>query len=137
MTEYAKPLPVADADTAPFWDGAKAGKLVLKSCLDCGKAHFYPRALCPHCHSDRLEWIEAKGTGEIHTFTIARRGAGKAFEREAPYAVAIVQLDEGPRMLSNVVTDDVEAVRIGQRVVVVFAEADEGVVLPKFRLEKQ
>jgi uncharacterized OB-fold protein len=133
MADEAKPLPVADADTTPFWDGARDGRLVLKSCLDCGRAHFYPRALCPHCHSDRLDWIEAKGTGEIHTFTIARRGAGKAFEKDAPYVVAVIALDEGPRMLSNVLTDDVEAVRIGQRVRVTFDPAGGDVALPKFR----
>lgn len=134
MAEEPKPLPVIDADTKPFWDAVGEGKLKIKSCGECGKAHFYPRALCPHCHSDRLDWIEAKGTGEIYTFTIARRGAGKAFEADAPYVVALIQLDEGPRMMSNVVTDDVESVRIGQRVRVVFAEAGEGVVLPKFAL---
>lgn len=134
MAQESKPLPVIDADTRPFWDAACEGKLKIKSCDECGRAHFYPRALCPHCHSDRLDWIEAKGTGEIYTFTIARRGAGKAFEADAPYVVALIQLDEGPRMMSNVVTDDVESVRIGQRVRVVFAEAGEGVVLPKFAL---
>lgn len=134
MAEEPKPLPVIDADTKPFWDAAREGKLKIKHCDECGKAHFYPRALCPHCHSDRLDWIEVKGAGEIYTFTIARRGAGKAFEADAPYVVALIQLDEGPRMMSNVVTDDVEAVRIGQRVRVVFAEAGEGVVLPKFAL---
>ena len=132
MAEEPKPLPVVDADTRPFWDGAREGKLRIKTCTECGRAHFYPRALCPHCHSDRLDWIDAKGTGEIYTFTIARRGAGKAFEADAPYIVALIQLDEGPRMMSNIVTDNVETVRIGQRVRVVFAEAGEGVVLPKF-----
>lgn len=131
---YDKPLPVIDSESRPYWDALKQHRLTLKRCQDCGKHHFYPRALCPHCHSDAVEWVEARGTGTIYSFTIARRPAGPAFKADTPYVVAVVELDEGARMMSNIVTDKVDAVRIGQHVSVQYEDVTEEVTLPKFRL---
>lgn len=133
-TMYEKPLPTVDPESAPYWSALKQHRLVLKRCLDCGRHHFYPRALCPNCHSDALEWTDARGSGSIYSFTIARRPAGPAFKADAPYVVAVVQLDEGARMMTNIVTDDVDAVRIGQRVAVQFDDVTDDITLPKFRL---
>lgn len=131
---YDKPLPVIDSESRPYWDALKQHRLTLKRCQDCGKHHFYPRALCPHCHSDAVEWVEARGTGTIYSFTIARRPAGPAFKADTPYVVAVVELDEGARMMSNIVTDKVDAVRIGQHVTVQYEDVTDEVTLPKFRL---
>jgi hypothetical protein len=131
---YDKPLPVIDGESRPYWDALKQHRLTLKRCNDCGKHHFYPRALCPHCHSDAVEWVDARGTGTIYSYTIARRPAGPAFKADTPYVVAVIDLDEGARMMTNIVTDDVEAVRIGQRVTVQYDDVTDEVTLPKFRL---
>jgi hypothetical protein len=131
---YEKPLPSIDADSAPFWQAAREERLALPYCGDCGQAHFPPRALCPHCHGGTIEWRDASGEGVIYTYTIARRGAGAAFKDMAPYVIALIDLAEGPRMMSNIVTDDVETVRIGAAVRVVFDAVTEAVTLPKFEL---
>ena len=131
---YEKPLPTVDPESAPYWSALKENRLILKHCRDCGRHHFYPRALCPHCHSDALEWSDARGTGSIYSFTVARRPAGPAFKADAPYVVAVIDLDEGARMMTNIVTDNDDAVRIGQRVAVQFDAVTDEVTLPKFRL---
>lgn len=131
---YDKPLPVIDGESRSCWDALKQHRLTLKRCHDCGKHHFYPRVLCPHCHSDAVEWVDARGTGTIYSYTIARRPAGPAFKADTPYVVAVIDLDEGARMMTNIVTDDVEAVRIGQRVTVQYDDVTDEVTLPKFRL---
>ncbi len=131
---YEKPLPTVDPESAPYWSALKENRLILKHCRDCGRHHFYPRALCPHCHSDALEWSDARGTGSIYSFTVARRPAGPAFKADSPYVVAVIDLDEGARMMTNIVTDNVDAVRIGQRVAVQFDAVTDEVTLPKFRL---
>lgn len=132
---YEKPLPVVDADTRPFWEAAREHRLLIQHCPDCGRYVYYPRAICPHCHSDRLEWREASGEGTIYSFTVSRRPAGPAFEDDVPYVVAIIELEEGPRMMSNVKTDDVEKIRIGERVRVAFENVTDEIALPKFELE--
>ncbi|MCZ6558602.1 MAG: Zn-ribbon domain-containing OB-fold protein [SAR324 cluster bacterium] len=131
---YDKPLPVIDAETRPFWDAAKAHKFVLQHCGDCGKYVHYPRAICPHCNGRNMDWRDASGEGEIYSFTVARRPAGPAFKEDVPYVIVLVDLKEGPRMLSNLVTDDVDGVRIGQRVKVMFDEVTDEITLPKFEL---
>lgn len=131
---YEKPLPIIDPDTAAYWRAARDHRLLIKRCADCGRCHFYPRELCPHCHSDAVEWIEAKGLGTIYSYTIARRPAGPAFKADAPYVIAIVELDEGPRMMTNIIGSPPDSVRIGQRVVVTYEDVTEEVSLPKFSL---
>ncbi|RDE04881.1 Zn-ribbon domain-containing OB-fold protein [Sphingomonas aracearum] len=118
--------PAVNPETQAFWDAAAEGRLLLKHCLACGETHYYPRSLCPFCFSDRTEWREAAGTGEIYTVSVMRRGAG------APYAVAYVTLDEGPRMLTNL-RGDLDAFRIGDRVRVSFEATDGGPTVPMFR----
>ncbi len=129
---YDKPLPVIDPESQPYWDALKQNRLLLKRCRACERFHHYPRELCPHCHSDDLEWSQAAGTGRIYSYTVARRAAGPAFKPDVPYVVALVELDEGPRMMTNIVTPDVESVHIDQRVTVHFDEVTPEVTLPKF-----
>ncbi|OUS21955.1 hypothetical protein A9Q95_02590 [Rhodobacterales bacterium 59_46_T64] len=129
-----KPLPVIDHDSAPYWEAAREGRLDIPLCGDCGKHHFYPRAICPHCHSDNLTFDTVSGRGEVHTFTIARRPAGPAFADDVPYVVALIELEEGPRMMSRVQTDDPEAVKIGAKVEVTFVKATDEVTFPYFKM---
>ncbi|WP_370269359.1 Zn-ribbon domain-containing OB-fold protein [Nioella sp.] len=129
-----KPLPVIDHDSAPYWAAAHEGRLDIPLCGDCGRHHFYPRAICPHCHSDNLKFDTVSGRGEVHTFTIARRPAGPAFADDVPYVVALIELEEGPRMMSRIQTDDPESVRIGARVEVTFVKATDEITFPYFRM---
>ena len=129
-----KPLPVIDHDSAPYWEAAREGRLDIPLCGDCGRHHFYPRAICPHCHSDNLKFDTVSGRGEVHTFTIARRPAGPAFADDVPYVVALIELEEGPRMMSRIQTDDPESVRIGARVEVTYVKAPDEITFPYFRM---
>jgi hypothetical protein len=119
------PAPQANPETRAFWDAAAQGKLVIKSCRACGQAHYYPRALCPFCLSDQTEWKDCRGTGTIYSYSVMRRA-------EAPYAIAYVTLDEGPTMMTNLVDCDFDALRIGQKVKVVFTPTEGGPPVPTF-----
>jgi uncharacterized OB-fold protein len=138
MTDtYEKPRPVIDPGSEPFWSAAKQHRLSIPRCKACNRHHFYPRELCPHCHSDELEWTDVSGRGEIYSYTIARKPAGPAFAADVPYVVAMIALDEGPRMLTNIITADVDSVRIGDRVRVKFDDVAADLTLPKFVIEKE
>jgi uncharacterized OB-fold protein len=126
------PAPVANADSQPYWAAARERRLVIRKCKACGELHFMPRYLCPVCWSDRLEWVDAKGSGSVHSFTIVRRASDPAFAALVPYAVALVDLDEGPRMMANIVGIDALAVKIGDRVQVTFEDRGNGAMLPQF-----
>lgn len=128
-----KPMPVIDPGTQPYWDALKQNRLSLKHCKTCDQVHFYPRELCPHCYSDNLDWIDASGGGVIYSYTVAHRPAGPAFAEDVPYTIAIIDLDEGPRMMSRI-TNPESGVRIGARVQVRFQPADDGLVLPVFEM---
>ena len=116
--------PVANVETQVYWDAATKGKLTLKRCTSCGQPHFYPRALCPFCFGE-TEWIEAKGEGEIYSFSVMQRAP-------VPYTIAFIKLDEGPIMMSNIVNCDFDSLRIGQRVRVTFEPAENGQAVPMF-----
>lgn len=126
------PRPIANADSQAYWDAARERRLVIRKCNACGEVHFMPRHLCPHCWSDRLEWVVANGQGEVHSFTIIRRASDPAFASKVPYAVALIELDEGVRMMSNIVGEDALSVKIGDRVTVTFEDRGEGALIPQF-----
>lgn len=130
-----KPLPVVDEDSKPFWEAARDGKLVLKRCNSCSEFHFFPRAICPHCYSDAVTWAPSSGRGTIYSFTVARRPAGPAFKDDVPYAVALVQLEEGPRIMTRIVAD-ADSVRIGLPVEVTFQAVSDEISLPYFKLQE-
>ena len=119
------PAPEPSPDTAPFWDGAAKGTLLIKQCRACGQPHYYPRPLCPFCFSDATEWRTAAGTGTIYSFSVMRRA-------ETPYAIAYVTLDEGVTMMTNLVDCDFDALRIGQRVKLQWSPTDGGAPVPTF-----
>lgn len=111
----------------PYFDAAAEGKLMLKRCSDCGEHHHYPRALCPFCLSERVEWVQSKGRGEIYTFSVTRRGT------PVPYCIAYVRLDEGVTMMTNIVDCDLDSIRIGQKVEVAFRKTEGGISMPVFK----
>jgi uncharacterized OB-fold protein len=125
-------LPPLTDLTQPYWEGCKAGELKLQRCSDCGEHQFYPRNICAHCTSRNLAWITASGVGKIVSFTVVRRAISKAYD--APYIVALVDLEEGVRMMSNVVDADPEQVSVGDPVTVDFENWSDEVRLPVFRL---
>ncbi|HYF96144.1 MAG TPA: Zn-ribbon domain-containing OB-fold protein [Symbiobacteriaceae bacterium] len=131
MSEYAKPLPVVDPDSRPYWDAARAHRLMIQRCTACGKHQFYPRSRCSQCFAD-VEWVEASGRGHVYSFTIIHRAPGDAFQQEAPYVVALVDLAEGVRMMTNLRGIAPEEVRIGMPVRVTFADVTPEVTLPQF-----
>ncbi|MFT3816541.1 MAG: Zn-ribbon domain-containing OB-fold protein [Rubrivivax sp.] len=129
----ALPQPVANADSRPYWNAARERRLVIRRCKACGELHFMPRHLCPHCWSEDLEWVDAKGGGRVHSFSIIRRASDPAFASRVPYVVALVELDEGPRMMANILGDDALSVAIGDTVALTFEDRGDGALLPQFR----
>ncbi|GLZ09215.1 hypothetical protein Acsp03_66810 [Actinomadura sp. NBRC 104412] len=123
--------PMIDADTRPYWDGVARGELLLQHCLSCTRAIFYPRAVCPLCFSTELEWRPASGTGTVYSYTVLRRAFGR-FATNPPTVVALVDLDEGVRMMTHLVEVDPADVRIGSRVKVTVKTVEDGLSLPCF-----
>jgi hypothetical protein len=94
-------LPQIDADSAPFWEAAREGRLLIMHCRTCDSPYFYPRRYCPHCWSDETEWREASGNGTLYSYSIVRQNPVPPFRDWCPYAVVLVDLDEGVRMMAN------------------------------------
>ena len=132
MTHYNKPLPVPSVESRPFWDACRDHKLICQKCTDCGAFRFPPTRICPQCLGSNFAWVEMTGRGEVFSFTIFRRLYHPGFADDIPYVVAVVALDEGPRMLSNVVGMDVDLVRCGMPVQVRFDKATDDITIPKF-----
>lgn len=128
----SKPVPVPTPDSAPFWEGGRAGRLRIQRCSRCGVAFFYPRSSCPECGTEDVEWFDASGRATLHTYLINHLPA-PGFD-DGPYAIAVVELAEGPRMLTNIVgvEQTPEALVLDMPLVVEFDERD-GVFVPVFR----
>ena len=123
--ERKYPAPAVNPEIKPFFDAAAEGKLALKKCAACGQIHYYPRAICPFCGSERTEWISASGRGTIYSFSVMRRVL-------VSYAIAYVTLEEGVSMMTNIGDCSLVAIRICQRVKVVFKPTDGGPPVPMF-----
>ncbi len=130
---YAKPLPHLDEENRPWWDALKRHELYIQRCRDCGALRYYPRALCPECLSSRTEWLRSKGAGKVYTFTVTYQNTAPGFRESLPYVLAYVELEEGLKMLTNIVDCRPEEVRIGMPVAVVFDDVTPEVTLAKFR----
>ena len=126
------PAPPVTPETQPFWDAAAEGRLVLPRCDACATVIWYPRLFCPACGSTEVSWFDASGRGTVHSCTVTRKGGG-AYRHAGPYVLAYVELEEGPRVLTNVVGCPPEEVHIGQAVEAVFDPTGEGPSLLRFR----
>jgi len=133
MADYAKPLPVLDQDSRPFWESCRAHALALQQCAACGRFRYPPRLVCPHCLSEEARWTPVGGRGRVYVSLIVHRPAGAAWEADVPYNLSLVELDEGVRMWSNVVGCDPDAVQIGDRVELTYDDVTPEITLPRFR----
>jgi uncharacterized OB-fold protein len=136
LAEYTKPIPDPDPTNQVFFDGANEGKLMLPRCTTCNKVHFYPRILCPYCHSSQIEWFEASGTGFIHTYAVQHRAFG-GWADEAPFVTAYIDLAEGDRIftvLRGVDPEKPEEIEIGAKVQVEFEQATDEIAIPFWRV---
>ena len=127
-----RPIPHPDNVTAPYWSAAREHRLVMPHCQDCGKHHFYPHTLCPYCASPHIEWTQVSGNGSLYSYTVVNRAPSPAFAPDLPYVVAIVELDEGPHLMSNLVGCAPAQAKIGMRLKVAFRKVAEDSVLPVF-----
>lgn len=136
VNEHKLPTPTPDVtpETEPYWEGASEQILRLRVCEDCDLMYYYPRAHCPGCLSDRTRWVEASGRGTVYAHTVTRQTHGP-FADATPYVLAYVELEEGPRMMTNIVNCDPESIEVGQPVRAVYHETeseDQEVALVRF-----
>ena len=130
---YAKPLPRPNRLSQPFWDGARRHELLLQKCSACGHVWFPPSARCPGCLSAAYAWSQASGRGKVWSWIVMWQRYFPAFEEDIPYNVAYVELEEGPRLMTNLVGVENEAIYCEMPVEVVFEDATPEISLPKFR----
>ena len=129
------PPPVPQPESDFYWEKCKAHELWLRRCKACERSYFYPRDICPNCFSRDTEWVHSSGRGTLHTFAIVHRGPTPVFRDRAPYIAAIVEVESGARIPTNLVgiDPDPKLIKIGMPVEVVFQELDENINLPMFR----
>ncbi len=131
----ATPVPVVNPEVKVFWDATAEGRLLLPKCQECAGLIWFPRPFCPQCGSLKIDWVQASGKGTIYSFTVNRRGAGDLVEYKdpVPYVLAYVELEEGLRIMTNIVGCDPDSVKIGQAVEVVFHDTGQGSALYRFK----
>ena len=133
MLEYKKPIPVPSDESKPYWEGLREHRLMMPKCSACEGYWFPPTQYCTHCRSGDWAWTQVSGKGKVFSFVVYHRVYHPGFAEETPYAVAVIELAEGPRMLSNVVGVPPEAIICDMPVEIVFDDVAEGVTLPKFK----
>ena len=131
----APPLPAVDADSRPFWDAARAGRLVIQRCIECGLAQFYPRPRCVRCDGG-VEWTEATGDGTVYSYTVVHRAPHESLGPLVPYVIALVDLSEGVRMMSRLRGVGADEARIGLPVRVAFERLTDEISLPVFEARR-
>ena len=130
---YNKPLPAINEDTAPYWEYCRKHELRMQKCQQCGYIRFPVSIVCPKCHSLEAEWTKLSGKGKVYSFIVYHQAYHPSYKDDIPYAVAIIQLDEGPRMESNIIGCKMEDIKIDMPVEVSFDDVTDEVTLPKFK----
>jgi len=133
VMDYKKPLPKMSPWSAPFWDGCRRHELLIQKCQDCEAFNFYPKMYCANCLSSNLDWVKTSGLGKVYTHMTVYAYQPTEFTDDVPYVVAIVELDEGVRMMTNVVGCPPDEVQCEMRVKVVFEKATDEITLAKFK----
>ncbi len=126
-------LPAPDLETKPFWDGCKEGRFLIRHCNACGADHFYPRPFCPTCWSDDVAWKEASGRATLYTYSVVHVNDLPPFGERVPYVAAIVELEEGPRAMTNVEGVEHDALQIGMPLVVDYKPISDDITIAIFR----
>ncbi len=125
-------LPAPDDETQPYWAAVRDHRLLIKRCADCGKTHFYPRPFCPHCWSSAVAWEEASGDAVLYTWSVVHQNDLPPFPERVPYVAAVVDLVEGPRMMTNVVDCDADTLEVGMALRVRYEDLTDEVTVPVF-----
>ena len=134
MSKYSKPLPkISNQIVKEFYEGTKKHKLLVQHCNDCGRNIFYPKTFCPYCWSENIGWIDSKGKGKLYSYTVCMSNVSEVFELDLPYVVGVVDLEEGVRLLTNIVDCRPEDIKCDIDVEVVFRDVNEEFTLPMFR----
>jgi uncharacterized protein len=126
------PLPEPSIETEPFWAGVQERKLLMPKCGKCGKVTFPPTVACPHCDAQAFAWTQMSGRGKVFSFVVMHRVYRAAFKEKVPYVIAVIDLEEGPRIISNVVGMPIDEVQCEMPVKVVYEEVRDGYLIPKF-----
>ena len=134
MKEYKKPLPKPTPWSKPFWDGCKRHELLIQKCKECQNFIFYPKMFCPQCLSPNLVWVKASGRGKEYSYTVVHSYQPSEFSEDVPYIVAVIELNERVKMMSNVVGCKPDEVKCDMSVEVIFEDITEEFTLPKFKL---
>jgi uncharacterized OB-fold protein len=127
------PRPVPDDDSYPFWDGCREGRLLLQRCPSCEAFRYPPRPMCPQCATIGGEWVESSGRGVVYSWVVAHHPVHPALVDRVPYNIVLVELEEGPRIVSNLEDAEQDEIEAGQPVEVVFERVSDELTLPKFR----
>jgi len=130
---YNKPLPKVNADNKPFWDGCKEHRLLFQKCKDCGFIRWPPSLICPQCHSQDTEWTISEGRGKVYSFVVYHVAYHPEFKNDLPYVVAIVELEEGPHLLTNITGCSPDEVACDMRVEATWDDITKDFSLPKFQ----
>jgi uncharacterized OB-fold protein len=125
-------LPSVEGETRPYWEAAKQGRLLIKKCNACGEVHHYPRPFCPSCWSEDVEWQEVSGRGTLYTYSTIFRNDLEPFSAWGAYVAAVVELDEGPRLMTNIVDAAPETLRVGMPVKVRYRDLTDEWAAPVF-----
>lgn len=129
----ARPVPTADHESAEFWRRVHARRLAVQRCTACHALRFYPRAVCPECLDGAFEWVDVAGRGMLYSFTVCHRPAAEAFADRTPYIVALVELQEGVRLLANLIDCPPDRARVGMPVALTYEEVADGITLYQFK----
>lgn len=128
-----RPVPAIQPWSNPYWQAAREETLRIQRCQSCSKHLFYPRLVCPHCFSENLEWVEASGRGKVYTYSVVHNNPPSNFADQVPFVIAVVELDEGVRLMTNIVGCDPDQVRCDMAVEVTFHKLTDEVTLPVFK----
>ncbi len=133
MKEFNKPIPKTTPWSSPFWDGCRRHELLIQRCKNCNKLIFYPKLFCPYCLGTELEWVRSSGRGRVYTYAIIHSYCPTEFMEDIPYIVAVIELEEGVRMMSNIIGCPLDKIKCDMEVEVVFDAVNEEITLPKFK----